>query len=349
VVLLSRGQQTVCCTIPQDPRVPDVPDFNPDYFDYRFRNDHGCLRVGLVRRHLNEEDFPLEKIVSAYKEWVAKDEWLQLLRTVSFADGSVRSEVIYAPCVKRGNPGYQKRINRKIAGMGDFSKKRLDAVGGRNNLKTRVLFITLTQDTKRFKGLWKYPAKRAWYCIGKEFNVWVNEIRRHFGKVAFFRVWEATEAGFPHVHLVMVFDKHEFQGFLHNGKLRIRGKKEFEKNWHSNVDVEGVVNFKRGMSEVLKYLKKGVSNEKKKQQAGSDHKCFLDSKKGGLTLALNWFFNKQQFAVSGFFSDLITDLHNNNMWIRIPRFFQSDLQNLPVVSVEYALLGIVPFNGGDEG
>lgn len=287
-----------------EPELPELPDARPAYFDNCFRNDFGCLRVGLVRRYLNEEGFDLKKITAAYKEWVATDEWLRLLRKVTFADGSVRSEIIYAHCIKRGNPGYQKRINKQIASMGDFSKKKLDAVGSRNSLKTKVLFVTLTQDTKRFERSHKWPAKQAWQCIGNDFNLWISGIRQRFGKVAYFRVWEATEAGFPHVHLIMVFEKKEFSGFMHQGKdkkwhLRIRGKKEFEKGWHSNIDVEGVVKFKRGMSELLKYLKKSVSQEKKKKQ-DNQHKCFLDSKKGGLTLALNWFFNKQQYAVSGF-------------------------------------------------
>jgi hypothetical protein len=222
------------------------------------------------------------------------------------------------------------------------------------------LFVTLTYGTNRFGEHQVLPAKRAWKAIGKDFNKWASAVRQRYGKFAYFRVWESSAAAFPHVHLIMVFEKKIFSGFMHQGKysrkwlLRIKEKKFFEKCWHSNVDVEGVVNFKRGMSEILKYLKKSVSQQQKKN-IPEEHKCFLDSKKGELTLALNWFFNKQQYAVSGFFAkllekdDSITALPNSNIIVEIPRCFQQNLWNSDVVAVRYTLLDVVPFDSGDAG
>lgn len=317
---------------------PDDPEYPDDEFDYRFRNNYGCLRVAQVRKHLSEH-FNVEKICRAYGEWVDTDEWLRLAMKVRFFTGAVRTENVFVPCVKRGNDAYQARVNKRIAEMGDFKDWPLNAAGGRNNLQTYALFVTLTQDTKRFVDRWKHPAKQAWKTIGKEFNAWCSAIRQKFGSFAFFRVWEATEQNFPHVHAILVFDRKKFRGFMWNNKMRIREKAAFAAPWHSHVDVRGVVNFKREMSEVLKYLKKDIGLNKKKKKK----KAFLNSPKGRKTLALTWFFNKRSFAVSGFFSDLTTDLHNSNIVAQIPRFYQSDLHNEFVHSITYTLIEIVPW------
>ena len=324
----------------------DCPDFEDpeDEFDYRFRNPYGCLRVGMTRKHLNEH-FDIEKICRAYGEWVATDEWLQLSMSVNFFNETKRKENIFVPCVKRGNDAYQARVNKRISEMGDFEDWPLDIAGARNNMKTRVLFVTLTQDTKRFEGKHKYPAKLAWQLIGKEYNAWTASIRQKFGKFAEFRVWESSKEGFPHVHAILVFDEKKFDGFIHNNKMRIREKRHFAAPWHSHVDVQGVTNFKRGMSEILKYLTKdiGIKNRKEKNSKNKPKTAFLNSPKGRKTLALTWFFNKRAFAVSGFFRDLTTGLHNSNTVAYIPRFYQSDLWNGFVESIEYELIDIVPW------
>lgn len=321
--------------------IPDPVDYPEDEFDDRFRNKYGCLRVAQVRKHLSEH-FNVEKICRCYGEWVDTDEWLRLSMAVRFFSGIVRTENVFVPCVKRGNDKYQARVNKRIAEMGDFKDWPLNVAGARNNLQTYVLFVTLTQDTKRFKGKWKHPAKKAWQTIGNEWNAWCSAITQKFGRFALFRVWEATEQNFPHVHAILVFEKKKFRGFMWNGKMRIREKEAFAVPWHSHVDVQGVVNFKRGMSEILKYLKKDIGLCRKKTRV-KKKKAFLNSPKGRKTLALTWFFNKRAFAVSGFFADLTTDLHNSNMVAEIPRFYQSDLWNGLIESITFTLIEIVPW------
>lgn len=308
-------------------------------FHVGFRNEFGCLRVALVRKYLSSpENFDIGRLCAAYGEWVDTDEWLHLKMNVKLSDGSLKSEDVFVPCLKRGNDQYQKFVNRRIAEMGDFSRFSFPVDGARNKaLQTRVLFVTLSQDVNRFGGRYKdsFAPAVAWKKIGPEFNKWCSAIRQKFGEFAMFRVWESTELGFPHVHVIMVFKKTFFSGFMHNGKLRVRGKKFFERCWHSFVDVQGVLNFKRGMAELLKYLKKDVGY-------GKERRAFLNSPKGLKTLALTWFFNKRSFAVSGFFRDLTMTMHNSNLIVRVPRFFQSDLCGLVVVRVWFELIEVLP-------
>ncbi|GAG66417.1 unnamed protein product, partial [marine sediment metagenome] len=209
----------------------------------------------------------------------------------------------------------------------------------------------LTYATGKYEG-WKSPQQQAWQNIGAEYNAWITAVRQRYGKVSVFRVWEATKNAYPHIHLVAVFHEHEFRAFMHKGKsgktvMRIHDRTLFQNSWHSNIDVQGIKSFKRGMSEILKYLKKSTAQEKK-EQAGSEHKCFLDSCKGELTLAMCWFFNKQQYAVSGTFSGLITELHNSNMMVDFRGMVQSDIWQSGVKSVKYELLGIVPYSNEDD-
>ena len=71
---------------------------------------------------------------------------------------------------------------------------------------------------------------------------------------------------------------------------RIAEKEEFEKSWHSFVDVEAVRKMGEGISYIRKYLRK------------SGHQLQT------LTLALCWLFKKRSFAVSGDFYSSYKDM-----------------------------------------
>ena len=86
----------------------------------------------------------------------------------------------------------------------------------------------------------------------------------------------------------------------HRRVYRIEEKMEFEKSYHSFVDVEAVQKMRKGISYIMKYLRK------------SEHPLQT------LTLALCWFFRKRSFAVSGDFHELLyamietkTSTHSN--------------------------------------
>ena len=65
--------------------------------------------------------------------------------------------------------------------------------------------------------------------------------RKRFGRVSLFRVWEAYENGYPHIHCLLFFESFEFNVFRdRKGRHRIRSKGVFERHWHSFVDVQAV-------------------------------------------------------------------------------------------------------------
>jgi hypothetical protein len=87
----------------------------------------------------------------------------------------------------------------------------------------------------------------------------------------------------------MIFHDYEFKVMAINGKYRILEKDEFEKSWHSFVDVQAIRQFREGVRYVTKYLTK-TKRESKTQV---------------LTLALCWLFRKRSFAISGDMQEVI--------------------------------------------
>ena len=130
-------------------------------------------------------------------------------------------------------------------------------------------------------------------------------MRNKYGKISYFRDWEAFANGYPHIHVLLIFHEHKFKVFRdHNGKWRIYDKSEFERGYHSFVDVQAVRTLKGSISYVTKYLMKSYYEDPSIEQ----YKRSVRK----LTLALCWLYRKQSFAVSGDLHDLIRRMHNSN-------------------------------------
>ena len=97
---------------------------------------------------------------------------------------------------------------------------------------------------------------------------------------------------------------------------------EFEKSYHSFVDVQAIREVREGVRYVTKYLTK-TKNESKTQN---------------LTLALCWLFKKRSFAVSGDLYELLQEeIKRSGIGISV----QSDLQGLEInLEVEWIFIGI---------
>ena len=87
----------------------------------------------------------------------------------------------------------------------------------------------------------------------------------------------------------MIFHDYEFNVTRMSSKYRVLEKEEFEKSYHSFVDVQAIQEIREGIRYVMKYLTK-TRNESQTQN---------------LTLALCWLFRKHSFAISGDFHKLI--------------------------------------------
>ena len=293
-----------------------------------------------VLREFEEYGLSVSQIVDRYWKWVSEDKYMILNRvkmkkvrvrdslnkksvTVDFP---VESEYFAMLCSKRGNRVYRHRVYqrfKKIATLAEeavfFNPK------DRTSNKTRALFVTLTYDTK-LCGL-----DEAWKTLGDEFNRFMAHVRKRFGKVSCFRVFEAYENGYPHIHCILLFEEREFKVFRDKkGQFRVKEKGGLAEGWGSHTDAKAMSSLGRGLSYLKKYLLKSIDAKNKDSKALK-------------TLALGWLFNKRAFSVSGKFKQLLTDLiktkHNSNH-----KTTQITLQGKIVQEYSCKVLGFVPLN-----
>ena len=231
-------------------------------------------------------------------------------------------EYFAVKCSKRGNDVYQRRIKTRFGWLSrEISDKKFfeirDFQVGKA-VKTSLLWVTLTWDPARGDLI------QAWETLGKDFNRFMSALRRRYGRISYLRVWEAYESGYPHVHVVMLFEEAEFSVFPHfskkEGKLtfRIHEKREISELWHSHVDIQAISSLSNVFTYLRKHQEKIVLGLSGSIQEGDSKVGFdLEHVKGLRTLFLSWIFRKRSFSVSGDFRerihDLISHLHNSNM------------------------------------
>jgi len=125
-----------------------------------------------------------------------------------------KNDVFAVKCAKRGNDFYRSRVESRFIGLRRCSENIVFFnPKDRGKKKTSALWITLTYDTKRCL------YGEAWENIGVEFNGFMSYLRRNFGKVSSFRVFEAFENGHPHIHCILIFN-HSFTVFRDSKEAR---------------------------------------------------------------------------------------------------------------------------------
>ena len=120
-------------------------------------------------------------------------------------------------------------------------------------------------------------------------NLFLSNIRKKYGKILEARTWESTKNGYPHIHLLLLFKDHRFTVIKHYDnkkgdytyRIPYHEKKEISRHWHSNIDIEVVNSIQGGVKELTKYITKD-----------------LCSKKGDITNAMIWYFQKQSYHIS---------------------------------------------------
>ena len=255
-----------------------------------------------------DKDLNFEKLEQFYRDWRDYDEYLVLQKQIDSLRvlGEVKKQTFAIKCSKRGNDVYWWRVNKRLRFLNDLKSVTLFDPHG-NMKSSNVLFVSLTYDTKRS------TVQEAWETVGEEFNKWIRNLWKKYGRISYLRVWESTDKGYPHIHALMFFHDYQFRIETSQWKrtkygsyrqvYRIAEKEEFEKSYHSFVDVEAVRKMRGGISYITKYLRK------------SGHPLQT------LTLALCWLFRKRSFAVSGDFQDIIARFLVNPRHI----FIQIDL------------------------
>jgi len=260
-----------------------------------------------------EKDPDLEGLKEFYCDWRDYDEYIVLQKQSENLrnKGEVEKETIAVKCAKRGNDVYWWRVWKSLKFLYNLEDHTLFDPHGNIKL-SNVLFVTLTYDAKR-SGI-----QESWERIGLEFNKWIRNIRKKYGRISYLRCWEATKKGYSHIHVLMVFHNYKFSIFRKRkgSRLiyRIKEKEEFERSYHSFVDVQAVRKIKKGIRYITKYLSKYTAESQT------------------LTLALCWLFRKRSFAVSGDFHKILyaiietkhqfiqTDIFGNKLitfWIKV--------------------------------
>ena len=265
-------------------------DFKPKIEKIRLHKIRSQYHSGLIAQN---------QLESIWKKWRDQAEYMILQND--------DMQKIAIKCSKRGNDVYQYRIKERFKEIDMLaSSLNFDTFKPNNkNKKSNALFVTLTYDTKLKSSM------EAWHDIGNEFNRFTSNLKRKFGKFSIIRCFESFANGYPHVHMLILFDDKKFNVFEHfptndimqGSTYRIKEKSRFEASWHSHVDVLAVNNMGQAVNYITKYLRK-TNNE--------------DSPKYATTQSLLWINNKRSFSISGKFKKLLESyrlealMHNSN-------------------------------------
>lgn len=243
--------------------------------DEFFTTDNGCYRWRPIRGAYMNGFITIDRVVGLYKKWRDQKEYLWL-EAIDINTEEVKGNFFFK-CSKRGNDVYKDRLKQRFNFL-----DRLDPIyfflDTDKNKCSPMLFITLTVDPK------KYNVDSAWFNISHELHIFDTKLRQAFGNFVKFRVWEAHESGFPHVHIALYFNKKWFKVFKHNNKFRIttKHKKQILSYWAmGNVDIQAVQDTHGAFNEVKKYITKNIWNSK-----------------GDLTNAMVCLHDKQMYSLS---------------------------------------------------
>jgi hypothetical protein len=256
-----------------------------------YRNSRGLIRLKYTREWFLENNPNLKELVDVFQEWKAQDEYLHL----ALFRGEDKVKEIAVLCSKRGNRVYVHRVRDRLEPL--LSLKLPE--GNRSWNKTRFLFVTLTYDTKRCS------PREAWVSISQEFNRWITNLRNKFGRVSCIKGMEATQKGYPHIHLLLCFQDVTFSYFALKGKFRIPRKERdrIRAGWHSFVDVEAVISPLQAIRYLVKYLIKAHGGK-------VEGKTPWEISQEGVskTLALLWVYKKRGYSLSGDLEEALADL-----------------------------------------
>lgn len=197
------------------------------------------LRLAFARNYFLEfsldKDLDFKELEKFYLDWREFIEYLVLQKQTESTrvKGEVDRETFAVKCSKRGNDVYWWRVGKRLKLLKGIKDNAL--FDPHSSIKlSNVLFITLTYDIKRS------IIREAWETVGEDFNNWIRNLRKKFGRISHLRCWEASKKGYPHIHVLMIFHDHKFHVSRIKGKFRVLEKEAFEKSYHSFVDVQAI-------------------------------------------------------------------------------------------------------------
>lgn len=234
-----------------------------------------------------------ENLLEQYRAWVRQKLYLVL------QNGDM---VYYTLASKRGNSKYHDRAMARLTKalkLLEKLDKRYFVRKSYTGIFTSAIFVTITLDRTKFLN-----RTEAWHSIGRLVDNFVRAMEKRYGKAFVLRGnYEAHDDGFPHVHLLFIFEKHVFRCFYQRKKrvYRIYDKRSIEKLFpYGFIDIEALVKRKKAISYAVKYSVKLLDDNA--------------SEKAILSLALSWFFRKHGFTFRrlSLLNDLILDKQNSH-------------------------------------
>lgn len=261
---------------------------------------------------LDRHDLPnglVDRLFADFSNFKTTNNFLVLRQNNGYSDG----QQFAIKLSKRGNSVYRQKKRERIFSLIDGLECSDQDLNFSDQDSTSALMCTLTYDQKRC------TIREAWSNIAEEYNQAITSLRQKFGEVSAFRIFEGYQNGYPHIHVIFLFEDQEFTTFQKNGKIRISEKGQISEalNWHSFVDVEGVQHISKSIHYLAKYFVKDSLEVSDSPE---------DVRKAKVTLALNWLFKRRSFAISGTFEealhDLIHNLSNSNKVINFNRLFR---------------------------
>jgi len=235
--------------------------------DEWFMNGYGMYRWHLIRTAYHEGIIDEEFVTKLSVKWRDLTEFMMIDGFT--AEDEYSGYSAFVKCSKRGNDVYKKRVRDKFKFFDQLPNVVFfNEEWGRKT--SPMLFVTLTVDPSR------YTLKEAWESISQEFNRFETLLKQKYGHFVKFRVWESHKNGYPHIHVCYYFLNHWFMLFEHwseadsasepkrtwrcSNKVRESIKKMWSMGW--NVDIQGVQDTLKAMSEVQKYVTKSIWSEK---------------------------------------------------------------------------------------
>lgn len=326
-------------------------------------NEYGCLRWSLIRSAYYADLINENDVVDIYKEWRDTTEFLvlkgkkeiQIPSLTPEGSGKIDYQIFYKfiKAAKRGNDVYRKIVQQKFNVLNKiepitFFEREWETKS------TSLLFITLTYGQKVCSSCGKHFKKslrvcpycrsvhvhdvsiaEAWENIGDDFNRFLSNLKKKYGKISVLRSWEAHVSFFPHAHMTIAFHDHDFPVFEHidkDGKKTYRvsnyDNKLIRNYWHSpNVDVQGVANTQEAVNEVSKYITKDLCSDK-----------------GNKTAAMLSLFNKQSYSISDNFVAFIggTSADAKKLKQEENALLISNMYNSNHDAVEWEFIGMLP-------
>jgi hypothetical protein len=263
-------------------------------------DDKGRPRLSCARAYLLPlKTDSIDLVKEVFQFWQNYAEYMVLKGENVFSGEKL---FLAVKCSKRGNDVFAGRLRRRLGffkavrGVKMFDPKDF---GADRSIKTNLLWVTLTYDSKRCS------LDDAWQNCMSEYNTFITNLRNRYGKIEVLRFIQPFDDdtgkayGYPHFHLVLLFKEAKFDVFPHleensEGALqlryRIQQRSEVKQQgkWHSFVDVLAL----SSPGAVVNYCRKYAQNV-----------CYGSSEKAVLTAGILWLYRKQTFSMSAGFRE----------------------------------------------